>query len=211
MGIEKVGVVGCGQMGGGIAQVFAQAGYPVVVMESTQALLDKGIARIDSQLARGVEKGRLSAEDRQATMGRIQGTLDFTDFAACDLVIEAIVEQMDEKKRVFAALDQAVQPQAILASNTSSLPIIEIATATARRERVAGMHFFNPVPVMPIVEVVRTIVTSDETIEAAAQEAAAAADPRADHRGSVEYKRNLVRVFTTRGVRRAYERARKGG
>jgi 3-hydroxybutyryl-CoA dehydrogenase len=163
--VERVGVVGCGQMGAGIVQVFAQAGFLVTVLESNDVLLDKGLARIAAQLARNVEKGKLSAEDRQLYLGRLTGTLDFADFADCDLVIEAIVEQMEPKRRVFAALDGVVQPGAILASNTSSLAIMELAAGISRPDRVVGMHFFNPVPVMPIIEVVRTIVTSDETVD----------------------------------------------
>ncbi|HVA88569.1 MAG TPA: 3-hydroxybutyryl-CoA dehydrogenase [Chloroflexota bacterium] len=165
MNIQRVGVVGCGQMGGGIVQVFAQAGFPVVVLENGSDLLERGISRIAGQLARAVEKGKLPSEDRERVLARITGTLNFSDFANCDLVIEAIVERMEPKREVFATLERVVKPGAILASNTSSLAIMEIAVATNRPDRVAGMHFFNPVPVMPIVEVVRTIRTSDETIE----------------------------------------------
>jgi 3-hydroxybutyryl-CoA dehydrogenase len=152
-------------MGGGIVQVCAQAGFPVVVLESNGELLERGLNRISDLLGRAVEKGKLSDEDRQSTLGRITGTLNFADFAECDLVIEAIVERMDAKREVFSALDQLVKPETILASNTSSLAVMEIAVATNRPDRVAGMHFFNPVPIMPIVEVVRTILSSDETIE----------------------------------------------
>lgn len=165
MNIQGVGVVGCGQMGGGIVQACAQAGFPVVVLESTGELLERGLERISGLLARAVEKGKLSDPDRQSTLGRITGTLNFADFAECDLVIEAIVERMDAKREVFVTLDRLVKPEAILASNTSSLAVMELAVATKRPDRVAGMHFFNPVPIMPIVEVVRTILTSDETIE----------------------------------------------
>jgi 3-hydroxybutyryl-CoA dehydrogenase len=165
MRIERVGVVGCGQMGAGIAQVFAQAGFPVVVLESNRALLDKGLGRIADQWARDVAKGRLSEEDRRLFQGRVTGTLDFAAFADRDLVIEAIVEQLEPKRQVFAQLDRLIRPEAILVSNTSSLPVMEIAAVTKRPDRVAGMHFFNPVPVMPIVELVRTIVTSDETVD----------------------------------------------
>ncbi|HEY8286913.1 MAG TPA: 3-hydroxybutyryl-CoA dehydrogenase [Chloroflexota bacterium] len=165
MEVRRVGVVGCGQMGGGIVQVCAQAGFPVVVLESNGELLERGLNRISDLLGRAVEKGKLSDEDRQSTLGRITGTLNFADFAECDLVIEAIVERMDAKREVFSALDQLVKPETILASNTSSLAVMEIAVATNRPDRVAGMHFFNPVPIMPIVEVVRTILSSDETIE----------------------------------------------
>lgn len=165
MRIDRVGVVGCGQMGAGIAQVFAQAGFSVVVLESTSALLDKGLGRIADQWARGVAKGRLSEEDRRHFQERLTGTLDFAAFADRDLVIEAIVEQLEPKRQVFAELDRLVRPEAILASNTSSLPLIELAAVTKHPDRVAGMHFFNPVPMMPIVELVRTIVTSDETVD----------------------------------------------
>jgi 3-hydroxybutyryl-CoA dehydrogenase len=172
-GMKRVGVVGCGQMGAGIAQVFIQAGFPVTVLESNNVLLEKGLARIAGQLARNVEKGKLSAEDRQRYLDRLTGTLDFAAFADCGLVIEAIVEQMEAKRQVFAALDGVVRPEAILASNTSSLAIMELAAGISRPDRVVGMHFFNPVPVMPIIEVVRTIVTSDETVEVVRNVAAA--------------------------------------
>ncbi len=162
--IGRVGVVGCGQMGAGIAQVFAQAGFPVTVLESNGVLLEKGLARIAAQLARDVEKGRLSDQDRLLYLGRLTGTLDFAAFADCDLVVEAIVEQLEPKRQVFAALADVVRSDAILASNTSSFPIMELAAGISRPDRVVGMHFFNPVPVMPIIEVVRTIVTSDETV-----------------------------------------------
>ncbi|MDB5074396.1 MAG: 3-hydroxybutyryl-CoA dehydrogenase [Chloroflexi bacterium] len=165
MTVERIGVVGCGQMGGGIAQVCALAEYPVVVMEQTPDLLHRGLARIDAQLGRDVEKGKLSADQRQAAMARISGTTDLSSLSECDLVVEAVVENLDEKRRIFAALDRIVKPDAILASNTSSVCIMEIAAATERRDRVAGMHFFNPVPVMPVVEVVKTIVTSDDAID----------------------------------------------
>jgi 3-hydroxybutyryl-CoA dehydrogenase len=166
MDIRTVGVVGCGQMGGGIAQVAAAAGYSVLVMDASPELLEKGLGRIRAQLDRDVEKGRLAADQRDATLSRIQGVTALDSFAPCDLVIEAIVENMAEKKRLFAALDKVVQPGAILASNTSSLSLTEIGTATSRPDRVAGAHFFNPVPVMPLLEIVRTISTSDDTVDA---------------------------------------------
>jgi 3-hydroxybutyryl-CoA dehydrogenase len=152
-------------MGAGIAQVCAVAGYPVVVMEQTQDLIDRGFARIDAQLGRDVDKGKLTPEQRDQAIRGISGTLDLASFAYCDLVVEAIIENLDEKRRVFVELDKIVPAHAILASNTSSVCIMEIAAVTGRRDRVAGMHFFNPVPVMPVVELVRTIVTSDDTVE----------------------------------------------
>src|SRR5690348_8429490 len=166
MEIKKIGVVGCGQMGGGIAQSAATAGYEVVVTDATPELLVKGLDRVRAQLDRNVEKGRMDAQERDAVVGHLRPVEGLDGFADCDLVIEAVIENMDEKKRIFAALDKAVQPAAILASNTSSLSITEMATATGRRDKVAGCHFFNPVPLMPIVEIVRTINAGDETIEA---------------------------------------------
>ena len=167
MEIKKVGVVGCGIMGGGIAQVSAQAGFEVVASEINDELLNKGIAAINSVLSRRVEKGRISQEDKDATMARIKGTTDFKDFASCDLVIEAVPENMDLKKKVFAELDKICPKHAILASNTSCLSVIDMAKATNRPEQVLGMHFFNPVPVMRLLELVKTILTSDETMETA--------------------------------------------
>lgn len=165
MEIKKVGVVGCGQMGGGIAQVTAQAGYNVVVTEVNEALLNKGLAAINGQLARSVEKQRITQQEKDAIMGRIKGTTTVNDFADCDLAIEAIIENLDLKKKVFAEMDKVCPKHAILASNTSSLSIMDMAVATKRPEKVMGLHFFNPVPVMKLIEVVRTIATSDETLE----------------------------------------------
>jgi 3-hydroxybutyryl-CoA dehydrogenase len=167
MSIEKVGVLGCGLMGAGIAEVCARAGLPTVVREVEQGYLDKGLARIQKSLGRAVEKGKLSPEDRDAALGNLRGTLELADLADCDLVIEAIVENLEEKCRTFSALDAAVQEQAVFASNTSSLTITEIAMATKRTERFLGLHFFNPVPVMKLVEVVRTLMTGDEAFAAA--------------------------------------------
>jgi 3-hydroxybutyryl-CoA dehydrogenase len=167
MSIEKVGVLGCGLMGAGIAEVCARAGLPTVVREVEQGYLDKGLARIQKSLGRAVEKRKLSPEDRDAALGNLRGTLELADLADCDLVIEAIVENLEEKCRTFSALDAAVQEQAVFASNTSSLTITEIAMATKRTERFLGLHFFNPVPVMKLVEVVRTLMTGDEAFAAA--------------------------------------------
>ncbi len=167
MEIKKVGVVGGGIMGGGIAQVTAQAGYQVVMSEINDELLNKGLAGINSILTRSVDKGRISQEDKDATMARIKGTTNTKDFSDCDLVIEAIIENMDLKKKVFAELDKICPKHAILATNTSCLSVIDMAKATNRPEQVLGMHFFNPVPVMRLLELVKTILTSDETLETA--------------------------------------------
>ena len=166
MEIKKVGVVGCGLMGSGITQVCAQSGYEVVVSEMNDELLNKGLASISSFLTRNVRKGRLSQEEKEATLARIKGTTDTGDFADCDLVIEAAVENMDVKKKIFAGLDKICARDTILASNTSCLSITDMATATARPEKVLGIHFFNPVTSMKLLEIVKTIVTSDETLEA---------------------------------------------
>ncbi|MDD4876600.1 MAG: 3-hydroxybutyryl-CoA dehydrogenase [Dehalococcoidales bacterium] len=166
MEIKKVGVVGCGLMGSGIAQVCAQAGYQVVVSEANEELLKKGLGSIDSFLANSVKKGRVTQEDKDALISRIKGTIDFKDFADCNLVIEAVVENIDLKKKIFAQLDEICPDDAILASNTSCLSVIDIANATSRPEKVLGLHFFNPVPLMKLLEIVKSIATSDETIEA---------------------------------------------
>ncbi len=167
MEIKKVGVIGCGIMGGGIAQVSAQSGYEVVVSEINDELLNKGLAGINSILTRSVDKGRISQEDKDATLARIKGTTNTKDFSDCDLVIEAIIENMDLKKKIFAELDKICPKHAILATNTSCLSVIDMAKATNRPEQVLGMHFFNPVPVMRLLELVKTILTSDETLATA--------------------------------------------
>ncbi|MBI2304871.1 MAG: 3-hydroxybutyryl-CoA dehydrogenase [Chloroflexi bacterium] len=167
MEIKRVGVVGCGIMGGGIVQVCAASGYPVVTREISQEFLDKGLAAIRSNLNRSVERGRLTAEARDETLGRIRGTLAMEDFAACDLVIEAVIEDMVEKKRVFAALDQTCPAHAIIASNTSTMTVLDMAAATKRPQQVLGLHFFNPAPVMKLLEIVRTLATSEATLATA--------------------------------------------
>lgn len=167
MEIKRVGVVGCGLMGSGITQVCAQAGYQVTVSEINQELLKKGLGSLDGRLAKSVADGKMSTPDKAAVLGRITGTTDTKDFRGCDLVIEAAVENMDLKKKIFAELDGICPAHAILASNTSGLSIIGMASATKRPEKVLGTHFFNPVPVMKLVEVVRSIATSDETLESA--------------------------------------------
>jgi len=165
MEIKKVGVVGCGAMGTGIAQLCAQSGYQVVVSEINNELLNKGLASIDKVLARSVEKGRISQQDKDATLGRIKGTTSMKDFSDCDLMIEAAIENLDLKKKIFAELDKICPKDAILATNTSCLSIIDMAMVTKRPDKVLGLHFFNPAPVMKLLEIVRTIATSDETIE----------------------------------------------
>jgi 3-hydroxybutyryl-CoA dehydrogenase len=165
MNIQKVGVAGCGLMGSGIAQVAAMSGFDTVVREVSQPLLDKGLASVEKSLAKFVEKGTLSAEQKAQIQARLRPTLKLDDFADCDLVIEAIVENLDRKRELFSELDRKVKPQAIFASNTSSLSITELMTATARAPRFLGLHFFNPVPLMKLVEVVKTVVTDPEIVE----------------------------------------------
>lgn len=166
-GIKTVGVVGLGLMGSGIAQTVASAGFTTIVTEASAELLDRGMERIKSALDRQVQRGRLDGAALEATMQRMHGTLRWEDFAACDLVIEAVIENEAEKRRVFTTLDQVCPPGTILASNTSSIPIMSMAAATKRPDRVLGMHFFNPVPVMKLVEIVKTLSTSTDTIESA--------------------------------------------
>jgi len=167
MDLKIIGVVGCGLMGSGIAEVCARADYRVVVREVNQELLDRGLGRIEKSLGKAVAREKISQDQADRTLARIQGTLDLTDFAQCDLVIEAAVENMDLKKEIFAQLDDILAPHAILTSNTSSLCITEMASVTGRGDKVLGIHFFNPVPVMPLIEFVRTILTSDETMATA--------------------------------------------
>jgi 3-hydroxybutyryl-CoA dehydrogenase len=169
MEIRKVGVVGCGLMGSGIVETCARAGYDVVVQEVTQALLERGLERIHKSLQKAVSRGKVEQGQADEALGRIQGTLTLDNFSECDLVVEAIVENMQAKKEVFARLDKILPAHAILASNTSSLCITEMASVTQRGDKVLGIHFFNPVPVMPLIEFVRTILTSDETMEIAHQ------------------------------------------
>jgi 3-hydroxybutyryl-CoA dehydrogenase len=165
MAIQKVAVVGCGLMGSGIAQVAAQAGCDVIVREVSADLIEKGLKSIEKNLGRLVEKGTLSAADGDQARGRLRGTTRLEDLADRDLVIEAIIEQLPAKKELFGALDKICGPATIFASNTSSLTITEMATATKRPERFVGLHFFNPVPVMKLVEVVRTIATDPKVYE----------------------------------------------
>ncbi len=167
MPIEKVGVVGCGLMGSGIAQVAAQSGCDVVVREVTQQLLDKGLQSIDKNLARLVEKGTLQVADRDKARARLRGTTNLDDFKDRDIIIEAIIEQLPAKRELYGALDKICPKQTIFASNTSSLSITEMATFTTRPDRFIGMHFFNPVPVMKMVELIRTIATDPKVFDEA--------------------------------------------
>ncbi|HMF89142.1 MAG TPA: 3-hydroxyacyl-CoA dehydrogenase family protein [Candidatus Angelobacter sp.] len=166
MQIKKVGVLGCGLMGSGIAQVAATAGYDVTVLEQEQKFLDKGFAGIEKSLAKFAEKGTIK-EPVDTIRARLKGTTDRNALKDCDFVIEAIIENVEEKKKMFSALDGIVKKEAIFASNTSSISITEVAAATKRPERFIGLHFFNPVPLMKLVEVVRSIATSDQAFETA--------------------------------------------
>jgi 3-hydroxybutyryl-CoA dehydrogenase len=165
--IERVGVLGAGLMGHGIAQVAAQSGYAVVLREVDDQTLAKGVGKIDKQLARAVEKGKSSQQDADAVRARIAGTTDYGELAPCDLVIEAITESLSLKRQMWKEVDQIVKPEAILATNTSSLAVIDQAAVTSRPERFVGLHYFNPAQVMKLVEVVRCVTTSDETFTAA--------------------------------------------
>jgi len=173
MAIKKVGVLGCGLMGSGIAQVSAMAGYDVVVLEADQKFIDKGFAGIEKSLGklaeRPVEKGGITAEQKDAARARLKGTLNNKDLADCDLVIEAIIENPEIKKKTFAELDAIVKKDAIFATNTSSICVTELAAATKRPDRFIGLHFFNPVPLMKLVEVVKTIATADGVMNEAVE------------------------------------------
>ena len=165
MEISKVGVLGAGLMGHGIAQVAAQAGYEVVLREVDQGKLDKGLGKIEKQLGRAVEKGKMEQPEAEAVRGRIEGTLDYADFADCDLVVEAITEDLGMKLDMWRELDAVVKDGAVLTTNTSSLAVIDQASATRRPERFIGLHFFNPAQVMPLLEVVQTVTTEKDALD----------------------------------------------
>ena len=167
MEISRIGVVGCGLMGHGIAQICAQAGWDVVVREADQEQLDRGVGKIEKQLARAVEKGKASQEDSDAVRGRIKPTIDYSDLADCDLVIEAITEDLGLKLEMWKEVDAVAKEDATFATNTSSLAVIDQAASTSRPDRFCGMHFFNPAQVMPLLEVVQTVTTSDDTLKLA--------------------------------------------
>jgi 3-hydroxybutyryl-CoA dehydrogenase len=166
MSIQTIGVIGAGQMGNGIAHVFAQAGFSVLMQDVADAFAAKGLATIDKNLQRGVDKGKLTAEEKAAILGRVKLTTRLEDLADCDLVVEAATEKWDVKKQVFETLDKVCKPGAILASNTSSISITKLAAVTKRPEAFIGMHFMNPVPVMQLIEVIRGLATSEATFEA---------------------------------------------
>jgi 3-hydroxybutyryl-CoA dehydrogenase len=165
MTIRKVGVIGAGLMGSGIAQTCAQSGYETTIREVNQQFLDKGLARMYAAWETMASKGKLTSEQVASNRSRLHGTLDLADFADCDLVIEAIIENMDEKLRLFPMLDTILKPETLILSNTSSLSVTQMGAITKRPDKVCGLHFFNPAPVMKLVEIVQTISTSSETIE----------------------------------------------
>lgn len=165
MDIKNVGIVGCGVMGVGIAQLCSQAGYEVLISDINDELLNKGFSSLDSSLTTRIEKRKLSEEDKKCILSRIHGTTDMKDFNGCGVIIEAVIESLDTKKKVFAELDTVSHQHAILATNTGSLSVIDIAKATKRIDKVLGLHFFNPPHVMKLVELIKTIATSNETVE----------------------------------------------
>jgi 3-hydroxybutyryl-CoA dehydrogenase len=173
MDIKKVGVLGCGLMGSGIAQVAATAGFDVVVLEQEQKFLDKGFAGIEKSLSRlvdrGVEKGGITADQKKEAQSRLKGTTSIADLTDCDIIIEAIIENVPEKRHIYTLLDSRVKADCIFATNTSSICVAELMTATKRPERFVGLHFFNPVPMMKLVEVARTIATAPEVFETAVE------------------------------------------
>lgn len=173
MAIKRFGIVGSGIMGSGIAEVAAKAGIEVVLRSRSQATADAMVAGLGKSLARQVDKGRLEADERDAVVGRVRAVTDLSELADCDLVLESVVEDLDVKKALFAELDRVCQSSAILATNTSTLPVVEMAMKTNRPDQVCGIHFFNPAPAMPLVEIVRAITTSDATAEAATEFATA--------------------------------------
>ncbi len=167
MEIKRIGVIGAGLMGAGIAQVAAAAGCKTVLHEVSQEFLDKGLAKISGFLAKSVEKGKVSAENKETTLANLHGSVQLDDLKDCQLIIEAVTENIEIKKNIFGALDKLCGPETIFASNTSSLTITEMAAATNRPDKFVGLHFFNPVPIMKLVEVVRTIQTSQQTFDTA--------------------------------------------
>ena len=164
MAIKTVGVIGCGLMGAGITQVCAQSGYKAIVCDTTTVQINGGISRIDGILSRNVSKGRLKENEKSVILGRITGTTNFEDLSSCELVIEAVTENLNTKQEIFRTVDKIVRPEALLASNTSSISITELASVTDRPQQVLGLHFFNPVPVMPLLEIVEHEGVAPETI-----------------------------------------------
>jgi 3-hydroxybutyryl-CoA dehydrogenase len=169
MAFKKIGVVGCGLMGRGIAEVSAKSGYDVVVSEINKELLDKGMAAVNQSLSKAVEKGKMTEADKVKTLGKIKGTVDMKDFKDCDLVVEAAIENLELKKKIFVELDKICAPETLLSTNTSCLSVMDVAAVTKRTDKVLGCHFFNPVPVMKLLELVKTITTSKTTLDAAVE------------------------------------------
>lgn len=165
MEVKTLGIVGCGLMGSGVAEVAARRGYQVIVSEANDELLSSGLNRVQTSLAKAVSRGKATQEEMDEALAHIEGTTRLEDFAPCDLIVEAVTEDMALKKRIFAALDGICPPHTIIASNTSCLCVTEMASVTGRGDKVLGLHFFNPVPVMKLLEIVRTILTSDETLD----------------------------------------------
>jgi 3-hydroxybutyryl-CoA dehydrogenase len=221
MTIERLGIVGSGIMGSGIAEVAAKAGVTVVLRSRKQETADDMVAALGRSLARQVDKGRLDAADAEAVGGRVSATSDLDALADCDLVVESVVEDLDLKKQLFVELDRIVKDGGILATNTSTLPVVEMAVETGRPEQVVGIHFFNPAPAMALVEVIRTLVSSDETVAAAVAFAEACGkDPVVveDRAGFVvnallfPYLNNAVRMLENRTASREdIDSAMKGG
>ncbi|MGA2368358.1 MAG: 3-hydroxybutyryl-CoA dehydrogenase [Dehalococcoidia bacterium] len=169
MAFKKIGVVGCGLMGRGIVEVSAKTGYDVMVSEINKELLDKGMAAINQSVARAVEKGKMTEDNKNKTLSKIKGTIDMQDFKDCDLVVEAAIENLELKKKIFIDLDRICRPDAILSTNTSCLSVMDVAAVTKRPDKVLGCHFFNPVPVMKLLELVKTITTAKATLDAAVE------------------------------------------
>jgi len=165
MEIKKIGVLGAGVMGSGIAQVAAQSGFEVVMRDIADEFVQKGLKNIEAFLSKGVEKGKVTPEEKEAALGRIKGTTAVEDLKDVDFVIEAVIEDLEQKKKVFKEMDELTRSEVILATNTSSMSITEIAASTSRPDKVVGMHFFNPVPLMRLVEVIKGLETSDETVD----------------------------------------------
>lgn len=205
MEIKKVGVAGFGLMGGGIAQVAAQAGFNVSVLEASDTFLQNGYNALDARLARSVEKGKLPEADAKALRDRIRGTTSVKDLADCDFIIEAIIENLEIKRELFAELDKLCPAHTIFASNTSSIQIIEMATATQRPDRFIGMHFFNPVPVMKLVEVVSTIQSSEASAETATRLAESMGKTPIQAKDRAGFVVNLLLVPYLLDAIRAYE------
>ena len=207
MTITKVGVVGAGLMGSGIAQVSAAGGYQTVVREVSQELLDQGLAKIAAFLGQSVKKGKATIEQKEQTLKNLSGTTVLEDLCECDLVIEAVTEDIAVKKELFAALDRICQPEAIFATNTSSLTVTEMAAVTRRPEQFVGLHFFNPVPIMKLVEVVRTIQTSPSTFDKVFKWAQSVAKVPIACKDNSGFVVNLLLVPYLLGAIRAVERS----